>query len=279
MFWFPSSNGAGVRVYTWIHIGVKHLDVLCSRRCSWDLSSPFISSLWVQKTCVSMNSGRKLMLSVSCGKSKKSLWKSCGIADWWHDLDLGYPRVGSSFLWSPRKTHFPPGREWFLEGDSVCCFLGSGAANAAAPVGCEPQWQRFLLPHLVHTVSGFVKKQFWRNCWYLEDSWLDVLVVLQLQDLWFIITYVRYWWLQGSYSGKQLNALFHLCLFKKPSEQIGPIKQPWGWGTLTWAWKLRTSCFSTGNSSHIPPERKEISVFAAGWRVHQQCCDPTVPKQ
>lgn len=29
------------------------------------------------------------------------------------------------------------------------CFLGSGAANAPAPVGCEPRWQRFLLPHLL----------------------------------------------------------------------------------------------------------------------------------
>lgn len=251
-------------MYKWICVFSTHLDTLCSR----DAASPSLLTIYidrcllrVQKTRVNKTTGRKLTLSVSYGKSKAGLRNAVELQI--DDLAMGYPRARSAFSSSPGMVRFPPGGVWVLLG-----FLGSRAcllqrlwwAASLGPRGFS------CLPPLVHAASGFVKKQLWRNCWYLEDLWLDVLIALQLQDSWFIITYVRYWWLQGSDSGKQLNALLHLCLCKKPSEQIAHIKQRWGQGTLTWARKLGSLCFSTGSSSRIPAERKETWVFAA-WVV------------
>lgn len=207
------------------------------------------------------------MLSVSC--PKQVFWNAVKL-----HVDLIWqqviPRVGSALLLSPGQIHFPPGRSWFSGGFSgygACLLLQQcWAVNSSTS-------NFFCLTHLVHAASGFVKKQLWRNCWYLEDLWLDVLIALQLQDSWFIITNVTYWWLQGSDSGKQLNALLHLCLFKKPSKQIVHIKQTWGWGHLPE--HGNQGCHASLLAVEpVSLQREETWILVLGRWVHRECCDP-----
>lgn len=116
-------------VYKWIHACITYLDILCSRRCSQDLSSPLLlviyidqSLLRVQKASMSTKNGRKLTLSMSCEKTKKwsleMLW-NCRMMTW---SGLGVSQSGIYLLMISRNDSFPTwqslrvlGASWGLE--------------------------------------------------------------------------------------------------------------------------------------------------------------------
>lgn len=81
---------------------------------------------------------------------------------------------------------------------------------------CEPQSQHLLLPDLLwlcHISIGQKAAEIWEIVAPCADG-------ASVAAPGFVVTGVRYWWLQGSGPGKQGNALLPLGLPQEPREQI-----------------------------------------------------------